>query len=1050
AYTVDAACASSLLAVQQCCELLTSHAADIMLCGGIHLWQDESLWWAFQNLRAFSASGRARPFDRSADGLLLGEGAGFFTLKRESDALRDGDRILAIIRGWGASSDPVGDGVLAPSPSGQADAMARAWERAGRDPAEIAYLEAHGTGTPAGDHVELAALRKIFADADARRARIGAVKGLIGHSMAAAGAAGLAKLVLGISRSWMPPTGNIEEPSDELLGTSFRPVDAPEPWGSSCPVGAVSAFGFGGVNVHLVVTGKDAPSRASRVQRYAAPTFDGLAAALRERRQEGTGACRAVVVEEGEKRRLLAANAAAANRTLRSSRAGLSVVVGDAPRAPGKVAFLFPGLDAVQRGGTVATPGAPDPTRFGIDVVAQGIREWRLLSNAGVKPDVVAGHSIGEWAAMTAAGLVSDAEARAVLRRIRPGYFDFPDVGFLAVNAGVATVRQLFDAVGELELSHDNCPGQTVICGSPERLHEAEEWLRAGRRPAWHLPFRTGFHTSHMVGRLNRHTATIDEMSLSAPLVPIFSATTVSEYPKDQDGVRALLSEQLVKPVRFRELVELLFERGVRVFVQMGQGGLAAFVEDTLRGRDCLVTSTTDAGESERDKVDWMRALLWADGVDPVRVCRGTARPRVEAVVELGVPTFAEPDPDAAPPDDRPDPHDTPRFLDVSLSEYPELRDHAFVRQPDGWTDVSDRDPAVPFSGLIELFRRTLSSLGRGAIGRLTNVSAQTMMRVAQPVSVPITLSREEDGMTVRFGDYARATGEWRHGSAFRRGPEPESIRPSPVSAAELYERRFMFHGPEYRTVRSVDGVAANAVRGSVVVSDALGATLDGAAQLLGLWVMLQADVDRLTIPVRAREVEFYSASPRPGQIADCLVRVSKLGVRSVVADLELSVDGEPWLRVEGWEDLRLDLPERLWNVIRWPDRYMCALPVRASAVEMDDAYRTPVIEHHFLRLYLSAAERASVSTSGELDWNEVTKLIAAKDAVRSLLWDTMAGPIFPVEVVLESRVPERYVLACSGKRFCAVVRRDGEKYVAASSTSPVAEPSDRGAFVSP
>jgi acyl transferase domain-containing protein len=194
AYTIDAACASSLIAVDQAADQLRSGRADVVLAGGVHHCHDLTLWSVFSQLRALSPSGAIRPFSEAADGILVGEGTGILVLKRLADAERDGDRVYAVIRGTGVASDGRDASLMSPRPEGQVLAVEAAWRASGLDPAAVGLVEAHGTATPVGDRTELETLRTVFGagrPAGRPRAGLGSVKSMIGHAMPAAGAAGL-------------------------------------------------------------------------------------------------------------------------------------------------------------------------------------------------------------------------------------------------------------------------------------------------------------------------------------------------------------------------------------------------------------------------------------------------------------------------------------------------------------------------------------------------------------------------------------------------------------------------------------------------------------------------------------------------------------------------------------------------------------------------------------------------------------------------------------------------------------------------------------------
>ncbi|HEY0937859.1 MAG TPA: polyketide synthase, partial [Trebonia sp.] len=265
AYTVDAACASSLIAVDHAVRELTSGRCDAVLAGGVHTCHHPTLWSVFTRLRVLSPRGVIRPFDAQADGTLLSEGAGAVLLKRLADARADGDRVYAVIRGVGVSSDGRAHSMLNPLVEGQELAIRRAWAAAGLDPAApdaLGLVEAHGTATPTGDRAEVTALGRVFGSAAGGPAiGIGSVKSMIGHAMPAAGIAGLIKTAFAVHEGVLPPTLHVDEPNPAFAGTRFAPVTQTRPWDDG-PVrrAAVSAFGFGGINAHVVLESEPAPA----------------------------------------------------------------------------------------------------------------------------------------------------------------------------------------------------------------------------------------------------------------------------------------------------------------------------------------------------------------------------------------------------------------------------------------------------------------------------------------------------------------------------------------------------------------------------------------------------------------------------------------------------------------------------------------------------------------------------------------------------------------------------------------------------------------------
>ncbi len=258
-FTLDAACASSLYALRLAAEELRTGRADAMLAGGVA--RPDSLYtqMGFSQLRALSPTGTCAPFDAAGDGLVVGEGAGVFVLKRLDDALRDGDTIHAVIRGMGLSND-VGGRLLAPTSEGQLRAMRVAYEEAGWKASDVDLVECHATGTPVGDAVEFESLCQLWADESARPGAcvIGSVKSNIGHLLTGAGAAAMMKVLLALKHGTLPPTANFTRPQEDLRldESPFRVLAAPETWPrrDKAPRRAgISAFGFGGINAHILV-----------------------------------------------------------------------------------------------------------------------------------------------------------------------------------------------------------------------------------------------------------------------------------------------------------------------------------------------------------------------------------------------------------------------------------------------------------------------------------------------------------------------------------------------------------------------------------------------------------------------------------------------------------------------------------------------------------------------------------------------------------------------------------------------------------------------------
>ena len=313
-YTVDAACASSLAALDAACKELRLGTSDLVLCGGADLHNGLNDYLLFASVHALSPTGRCRTFDAAADGIALGEGVACVVLKRRVDAERDGDRIYAVIDAVAGSSDGRHLGLTAPRKEGQQRAVHRALAQAGHPLTEIGLVEAHGTGTVVGDRTEMATLTEVFAEAGVApgAAVLGSVKSQIGHTKCAAGLAGLIKAAKAVHHGVLPPTVNLVDPNPyyDADTSPFRFLHQSRPWAAETRRAGVSAFGFGGTNFHAVVSSYDAGDRpAHGAVRWPAELFliRGASAADATRSLDQLAATVAAVIESdsaGQRHRL--------------------------------------------------------------------------------------------------------------------------------------------------------------------------------------------------------------------------------------------------------------------------------------------------------------------------------------------------------------------------------------------------------------------------------------------------------------------------------------------------------------------------------------------------------------------------------------------------------------------------------------------------------------------------------------------------------------------------------------------------------------------------
>ncbi|WP_045875996.1 type I polyketide synthase [Pseudofrankia sp. DC12] len=714
AYTVDAACASSLVALDAGVRELRLGRADTMIVGGAHIVHEPTFWSTFAMLRALSPSQRIRPFDKGADGVLIGEGVGLVVLRRLSDALAAGDLIHAVVRGTGMASDGRTSSLMATAAQGQASAVRRAWADAGLDPrapGAVGLIEAHGTATPTGDAAELASMAEVFGPAGPAAATIGlgSVKSMIGHTMPAAGAAGLIKAALALRHRTLPPTLHCDDPHPAFAGTRFAPVLTATPWAQ--PIGdgprraGVNAFGFGGINAHAVL--EEAPDRtapslagtfpapvatavpvgatgsgpvtpaadptAEPVLLLVAATPAELAAQLAVPDAEllarddaasppTGGPCRLALVAPTPRRLALARTIVKRGTPWRGRNdlwftknpllgwpAAAAATAGGpvpAPRAPeteqtGRLAFLFCGLEdkfSPRIDDVCAHFELPMPDLGETGVLGghgrASVEVGRVLDLAlrrlGIVPDLVGGHSIGEWNAMISSGMVPNDFVDAFISGFDPGSVEVPGVFFGAVGCGVELVTEAIAGLPDIVVSHDNCPHQSVICGKEASVTEALARLRAKGVLGQVLPFRSGFHSPFLRPYLDLEHSPMAAMPLASPVVPVWSATTVAPYPAEAGAIRELAVRHLLEPVRFRQLTERLYADGVRMFVQVGVGSVAGFVDDTLAGTTRAGAAPGEAPASDhvtvvsnspkRSGLDQLRrvaAAVWAEGGAP-------------------------------------------------------------------------------------------------------------------------------------------------------------------------------------------------------------------------------------------------------------------------------------------------------------------------------------------------------------------------------------------------------------------------------------------------
>ncbi|HBL16543.1 MAG TPA: beta-ketoacyl synthase, partial [Elusimicrobia bacterium] len=721
-FTVDAACASSLGALAQAVNGLRFRQFDMVVTGGVDQMMAAPAYVKFSKIGALSPDG-SRPFDADANGFVMGEGCGVLILKRLTDAVKDGDRIYALIRSIGASSDGKGKGITAPNPKGQKFAIERAFETLNYRPEDVGLLEAHGTSTRVGDLSEVQAASEVFKDAAPGSIALGSIKSQIGHLKAAAGAAGLVKAALAIFHKTLPPSINYRKPNPGVDWSKcpFYVNTEPRPWDSQGKVrrANVSAFGFGGTNFHVTLEeateqtrswtpalhavsqqaldaaaagrtpelpaalggetfcfgGGDPDSVKNRLSALAKDIVPGPLTRLAYQtnlafQASGGEYVLSLAAESGDRLRekialVLGAKTPVWEKTPPSFKPK-SLFVGRRAAQRPKIAFLFPGQgaqyvdmlkDLGQKYQVVADTfaeadkimtelvgekltdvlftkgGESEETLRAMQerikqteitqpaVLTADVAILRLLAQFGVEPDVVAGHSLGEYGALVASGVLSFRQAlTAVSARAKEmSGLKIDDNGRMAsVAAPVDRIEAILKKVdGYVIVANKNCPSQSVIAGASQAVEDAVKLCQAEGIQCQFIEVSHAFHSSIVAPATEAYAAFFSRIKPKAPQIPVLSNVTADYYPADEKDVRDLVTRQIASPVQWIRQIERMYADGIRVFVEVGpKRALSAFVTSTLEDKkDVIVSSSNHPKRGGIHEINDLLARLSAAGV---------------------------------------------------------------------------------------------------------------------------------------------------------------------------------------------------------------------------------------------------------------------------------------------------------------------------------------------------------------------------------------------------------------------------------------------------
>ncbi|MFF2518045.1 SDR family NAD(P)-dependent oxidoreductase [Streptomyces sp. NPDC058086] len=892
AVTVDTACSSSLVAMHTAVRSLRDGECSLAVAGGVTVMASPGPFVAFSRLRGLAPDGRCKPFSAAADGTAWGEGVGLVLLERLSDARRNGHPVLAVLRGSAVNSDGASNGLTAPNGPAQQRVIHAALTDAGLSPADIDTVEAHGTGTALGDPIEAQALLATYGQGRPaqRPLWLGSLKSNLGHTQAAAGVGGVIKTVLAMHHERLPRTLHADEPSPRVDWSSgaVRLLTRDEEWR---PVpgrprrAAVSAFGIGGTNAHVILEEAEAgtvPAAPFRRGAVAPPLLlsGASSAALRAQAARTAAVLRErpalalidVAFTHATARAALPHRAAVAVEDRAGTLSALDTLAATAaPRtadSAGRSALLFTGQGA-QRPGMgrelcEAFPVFSDsfnalcdrfdahlerPLRSVLQETDESalldrtdfaqaalftfeVSAFRLLESWGMRPDFLAGHSIGELAAAHAAGILSERDAVELVAARGRLMRELPEGGaMVALDATEAEViRELTDGTA---IAAVNGPRAVVVSGVEEPvLALARRFAALGRRTV-RLRVSHAFHSSLMEPMLAEFGRVADGLTYDRPRIPVLSGLTGRPAVGDELRSAEYWVRHAREAVRFGDAVRwLAYDGRVTAFAEVGPDPhLTAQATTALAesGKDLLFVAATRRGAPEPRTLFDALGQLHVHGVpvDWHRLYADSGARRVD------LPTYpfqrqrywlSEPAPDAAPGFGHPllthtvTVPGTERVLcggRLSGSAQPWLRDH-----------VVGGHTLVPGAAFADLVLHAGDACGVAVLEDLALLTPLFLPAADdEPIQVQVALG-EPDGAGRRTADvYARpeesgALGAWTHHATGRLGPAVAGVleRPvplgawpppdaTPVDLTGAYERLTatgLAYGPAFRGVTAL------------------------------------------------------------------------------------------------------------------------------------------------------------------------------------------------------------------------------------------------------
>ncbi|SMC90225.1 polyketide-type polyunsaturated fatty acid synthase PfaA [Desulfocicer vacuolatum DSM 3385] len=716
-FTCDAACASSFAALDIAVRQLRTQACDAALVGAVDTGNHPFEYIMFSRAQVLSPKGQSLPLDDRADGIVLSEGAAAIVLKRLTDAERDKDRIYAVIKGIGGSSDGRKKSLVSPNAAGQVRAMKIAYKDAGINPDSVDLLEMHGTGTIVGDRVEMQSYRDLFMQNDIttkKHCAVGSVKSMIGHTKITAGLAALIKTSLALEHKILPPTMGVKKPNTKVNFTDspFYINTETRPWILNKPEdtrkAGLSCFGFGGTNFHIVMEEYVQNNKKSNAKNLIPRDVEIFTFSTQTRAQLQTKIQNLLILLEGaqgvelnqlaysvfldsyqyqppkpdcrlnivamslddlrNKLKMVKSNLDG-NNDIEQAHLGIyyseKSFFNDSTAPLKRICFLYPGQGSQKINmfkdliismpetyklieyGDKLTHGAYDrplsnfifPTPVFSDKdrrkqqqelnqtqIAQpalgliNLLSHDILKLFGIKPDMVAGHSYGEYVALCTAGVLSRkdliqlSENRgkliANLSPQTPGTM-------AAIRADSETTSHLIEKLGlDVSIANYNSPIQNVISGSVDAIDKAVAAITAQRIPIKKIPVTAAFHTNAMDSISTNLEKSLKKITLNKPDIKVFSNATSQPYPHKNDEILNHIKNHGSQAVRFEKMIQNMYDAGARLFIEVGPGRvLTGLVKAILGDAPFSMVSMDAQGRSAWDQLSHLLASVKTLGI---------------------------------------------------------------------------------------------------------------------------------------------------------------------------------------------------------------------------------------------------------------------------------------------------------------------------------------------------------------------------------------------------------------------------------------------------